>query len=225
MSLDPTHDELERLLAECETALSTVRKIINAYPSDLVAKVALPPLERSLRHLVNDIQGWIEGVNDRPLSAEHFDRLCRFVRQSRLSIIHPQAKKVGFKIHNLKPKPKPARRLHRPDLYSIPRVLALFVAQGLAFGVLDEFHTSPRWIGNFWVPPVASFAATYVMVLHFQASWVPTLCYLVAQGLCIWMGSVIDLRGKLGLLLILASIVASPSSIGTKSVGIYGVDV
>jgi hypothetical protein len=219
MSSIPTHDELETLLAECEAALSTVRKIINAYPNDLVAKVSLPPLERSLQGLKSDILGWIEGTSARPLSADHFSRLCRFVRQSRLSIIDPQAQKVGFRVraHNS----KPARRypVHRPEIYAVLRVLTLFVAQGLAFGVLDELHTSPRWIGNVWVPRVASLVVTYGLVLHYQPSWTPTLCYIAAQGLCAWMESFVHLGGKLGLLLILASVVAGPFPLGAKSVG------
>ncbi|KAI0534664.1 hypothetical protein GGR58DRAFT_505090 [Xylaria digitata] len=65
MSSQPTDDELEWLLEKCETALWTVRQIINACPSDLIAKIALPPLESSLRHLANDARG-SSGNRDSP---------------------------------------------------------------------------------------------------------------------------------------------------------------
>ncbi|KAI0909836.1 hypothetical protein F4823DRAFT_592760 [Ustulina deusta] len=216
---EPTEDELEGLLRECETALSTVRRTMNACPSDLVAKVALPPLESSLRHLAHDIQGWMGGGHDadrRPLlSSEHFDRLCRFVRQSRLSIIDPQATKIGLRV----PGPKPAGRTNGPSLYSILYIFALFFAQGLAVVALDRFQTSPAWVGNLWVPHLASLLATYVLVLHHQTSWVPTLCYIVAQGLCVRVTALLDLWRILGLFLVLANIVAgSPPPVGMKDV-------
>jgi hypothetical protein len=194
-----THDELEWLLAECETALSTVRKTINAYPSDLIAKVALPALQSSLEHLVKDLQGRTE---KRPLSTEQFDRLCWFLRQSRVSIIHPQARKIGFKVprltHTTKGWPE------HSDLGTALRVLILFLAQGLAFGLLDRFQTSPPWAGNHWVPHTASLLVTYFMVLHHLTSWTPTFCFVAAQGFCVWMSCdfpAVDLRGMLGLLL------------------------
>ncbi|KAI0118906.1 hypothetical protein GGR51DRAFT_570652 [Nemania sp. FL0031] len=215
MALEPTDGELEWFLGECEVALSIVRRIIAACPSDLVAKVALTPLDSSLRHLTDDVQGWLEGINERPLSAEHFDRLRRFVRQSRLSIIDPQARKIGLKVSKLKPA---EQRNKNPSPYSIVHMFTLFVVQGFAFVVLDRFQTSPPWIGNRWVPQVASLVATYVLVLQHQTSWIPTLCYLVAQGLCVWMGDLLGLGGILGLVFMLTTIAAGSPSISRKNV-------
>jgi hypothetical protein len=209
MSPEPTDDDLHWLLGECEIALSTVRRTIDACPSDLVAKVALP------RHLADDVQGWLEGVNDRPLGTAYFDRLSQFVRQSKLSIIDPQAQRIGLKISKL----KPAERHNNLSPYSTVYIFILFVTQGLTFVVLDRLQTSPPWAGNPWMPHVANLVATYVLVLHHQASWIPTLCYLAAQGLCVRVGNHLHLGGILGLLLILASIVASAPPMSMESRG------
>ncbi|KAI1426232.1 hypothetical protein F5Y12DRAFT_301405 [Xylaria sp. FL1777] len=207
----PTDDELAQLLDECETALSTVRRTIAACPRDLVAKVALPPLERSLRQLARDVQGWIEGAaaadddedNHGVPSTEHFDRLCQFVRQSKQTIIGPQAQKIGLRVVVV----QSAGRISGLSFYNILYIFALFVAQGLAVAALDRLQTSPSWIGNVWAPHLASLLATYVLVFQHQTSWIPTLCYLVAQGLCLWVAALSGLWGILGLLLILVNIV------------------
>ncbi|KAI8624395.1 hypothetical protein F5Y19DRAFT_454566 [Xylariaceae sp. FL1651] len=189
MSFAPTPVELAWLLAECEIAISTIRRTVNAYPSDLIAKLALPTLEYSLSHLADDIRGWIEGLNDCPLTTEHYERLCRFVTQSRDSIIHPQASKIGLRLPVL----RPTRTAPRSGIRSIVRILGLFVLQNTAFGFLDKFQTHPPWIGNLWVPQIASFVVTYALLLHHQASWIPTLCFIVAQALYVWIGSLAGL--------------------------------
>lgn len=98
----PTADELTQLLGQCEIALSTVRRTISACPSDIIARVSLPPLEASLVHLAQDIRGWLDlrlsgpnpdtnahhYVHHLP-SIEHYHRLCDFVRHSNLSITYP----------------------------------------------------------------------------------------------------------------------------------------
>ncbi|KAJ8127003.1 hypothetical protein O1611_g6634 [Lasiodiplodia mahajangana] len=138
MILEPTDDELEWLFEECEAALSIVRRTIAACPSDLVAKVALPPLETSLRHLIDDVQGWLKGVNERPLSAEHFDRLRQFVKRSRLSIIDPQAGKIGLDVSKLKPA---EQRNKNPSPYSsILYMFTLFVVQGFGFAAAPGLY-------------------------------------------------------------------------------------
>ncbi|KAI1281381.1 hypothetical protein F5Y07DRAFT_354540 [Xylaria sp. FL0933] len=67
-----------------ETAISTVRRIINAYPRDLIAKLAISLLESTVRHIDGGCGG-----GHRLLRTEQFDRLCRKLTQSKLSIIMP----------------------------------------------------------------------------------------------------------------------------------------
>ncbi|KAI1180094.1 hypothetical protein F4777DRAFT_574376 [Nemania sp. FL0916] len=212
MSSEPTKDELGWLLGECETALSTIRKIIKACPSDIVAKAALPALESSLRHLQNDLNRWLEIIDERPISSEHFDRLCHFVRQSTLSVIHPQAHKIGLSIT----KPKRSNKQSQPSVSDLFYALALFTTQGFALSVLDRFQTSPPWAGNLWVPHLASLVTTYVLVLHHHPSWALTLCCFLAHGLCVRVNLLLGTARILGLFFLLASIVITAFMVGTR---------
>lgn len=125
MPSTPTKNDFEDLLKECESSLAIVRRILAAYPTDRVGRIALPALETELEYLVEDVGAWLdilstdeevqgerggyrEGRDDgkgkvkgkkrRVPSKDKFDTIARFVELSRGSIILPQARRVGLSI-------------------------------------------------------------------------------------------------------------------------------
>ncbi|KAI2637384.1 hypothetical protein GGS21DRAFT_511328 [Xylaria nigripes] len=199
---------LEWLLDQYRVTIATIYRTFHTCLRRLVAKFSLSPLGYSLHNIEKDINGWIKRIRDRKQSIEHSDRLCRFVAQSDTSTIHPQAEKIGHGVS----KPGPTIRLRNPGFYNVLRVFMLFFTQGLAFCALDKFQTTSSWTGKFWVPHAASLVTTYILVLHHQPSWIPMLCYVAAQGLCVWMSSALDLAEIVVLFVVLASMVAEPHS-------------